>query len=274
MRRERFASLAVIAGLALAGLSAITLLDGSVSDTAASPSEPTRSERTTRVEPPATLPVPTLEPMKAPRDTPKDAQPRAPEVTSQAPQRLDLPSIGVSAEVFPIGTEGSATLVPPADYTTVGWWSQGAEPGSGQGTTILAGHTVHTGGGALDHLGDVRAGDQVVLERANQDLRYEVTSVMTYRKGTLARRAAAIFDQTGPERLAIVTCGDWNGEIYLSNVVVIANDPSPSTPGTDRTRWTSTIIGIAAMCFRSQLTRRPGRVEVVEHFGAPLHVAW
>ena len=176
--------------------------------------------------------MPTLKPLappkKAPRDTPKDAQPRPPEAMNPAPQRLDLPSIGVSAEVFPIGTEGSATLVPPADYTTVGCrWSQGAEPGSGQGTTILAGHTVHTGGGALERLGDVRAGDQVVLERANQDLRYDVTSVKTYRKGTLTHRAAAIFDQTGPERLAVVTCGDWNGETYLSNVVVIANDPRP-----------------------------------------------
>ena len=49
----------------------------------------------------------------------------------------------------------------------------------------------------------------------------------TYRKGTLAANAAEVFDQTGPERLAIVTCADWNGEIYLSNTVVIASDPRP-----------------------------------------------
>jgi len=65
------------------------------------------------------------------------------------------------------------------------------------------------------------------LERARQDLSYDVTSVTTYRKGTLALHAGRIFDQTGPERLAIVTCGDWNGEVYLSNVVVIASNPRP-----------------------------------------------
>jgi LPXTG-site transpeptidase (sortase) family protein len=143
------------------------------------------------------------------------------------PERLVLPSIGVSASVTPIGTDGARILVPPADYTTVGWWSQGARPGEGFGTTIIAGHTVHTGGGALDNLGSVSVGDRVWLQRARQSLRYDVTSVTTYRKGTLATRAAQVFNQSGPERLAIVTCGDWNGEIYLSNVVVIATNPKP-----------------------------------------------
>lgn len=131
----------------------------------------------------------------------------------------------------PIGTDGARTLVPPSDYTTVGWWAQGSEPGDGSGTTILTGHTVHTGGGALDNLGSMRVGDSVTLERSRQDLRYVVTSVTTYGKGTLAGRAAQVFNQTGPERLAIVTCGDWNGQIYLSNVVVIATDPQPVAAG-------------------------------------------
>jgi LPXTG-site transpeptidase (sortase) family protein len=222
MRREVLAPLAVVAGLALAGLSAITWHDGSANDTPASPSD-TTSVSTTPEAAPGTLQIPTLSPheTKAPPGKPRPA------IRTAAPQRLDLPSIGVSAAVFPIGTQGSATLVPPADYTTVGWWSQGAEPGEGQGTTILTGHTVHTGGGALDNLGSVRIGDHVMLERTNQDLRYTVSSVTTYRKGTLAARAAQVFNQLGPERLAIVTCGDWNGEIYLSNVVVIATDPQP-----------------------------------------------
>ena len=70
-------------------------------------------------------------------------------------------------------------------------------------------------------------GDFVRLDRPTQDVRYRVTSVTTYLKGTLARHAGQIFDQTGPERVALVTCGDWNGEMYLSNVVVIAEHPRP-----------------------------------------------
>lgn len=140
-------------------------------------------------------------------------------------QELLLPTLGVAARVTPIAVEESRTLVPPSDYTTVGWWSGGAAPGAPQGTTILTGHTVHTGGGALDDLEDLRPGDSVVVVRPHRDLEYAVASVRIYRKGRLAERASQVFGQDGPGRLAIVTCEDWNGEIYLSNVVVIATEP-------------------------------------------------
>jgi LPXTG-site transpeptidase (sortase) family protein len=226
MRRDKLAPLAVLAGLALAGLSAIAWHDGPADSSAgptptasSSPTSPTQTESTLRIDD---------KPSK-PRHTPDKTTkaPEGPELKTGEPERLDLPSIGVSAAVSPIGTDGSRTLVPPSDYTTVGWWALGAEPGDGAGTTIVAGHTVHTGGGALDNLANVEIGDSVRLERADQDLRYRVTSVTTYRKGTLAANAAEVFDQTGPERLAIVTCADWNGKIYLSNTVVIASNPRP-----------------------------------------------
>ena len=221
MRRDKLAPLAVLAGLALAGLSAIAWHDGSASST--NSSAPSDSPALT--SPVQTEPTLRVQDKQSPDKT--ATTPVGPDLKTGAPQRLDLPSIGVSAAVFPIGTDGSRTLVPPSDYTTVGWWAVGAEPGDGAGTTIVAGHTVHTGGGALDNLGSVEVGDSVRLERANQDLRYHVTSVTTYGKGTLAAHAAEVFDQTGPERLAIVTCADWNGEIYLSNTVVIASYPRP-----------------------------------------------
>ena len=44
----------------------------------------------------------------------------------------------------------------------------------------------------------------------------------TYRKAALAKRAAQLFDQSVRGRLVLVTCEDWNGEVYLSNVVVVA----------------------------------------------------
>lgn len=143
------------------------------------------------------------------------------------PTILRLPSLGVAAQVLPIGDASSGTLVPPADYTAVGWWAAGAKPGSGSGTTILAGHTVHTGGGALDNLEQVRVGERVVVDRPGRDLVYTVTSVTIYGKGDLASRAQQVFRQDGNDRLAVVTCEDWNGQEYLSNVVVIATDPRP-----------------------------------------------
>lgn len=44
----------------------------------------------------------------------------------------------------------------------------------------------------------------------------------TYRKAALAKRATQLFDQRVRARLVLVTCEDWNGKVYLSNVVVIA----------------------------------------------------
>jgi hypothetical protein len=53
-------------------------------------------------------------------------------------------------------------------------------------------------------------------------LRYQVSGVTTYRKRTLAAAAGRLFDQRVEGRLVLVTCEDWNGKVYLSNVVVVA----------------------------------------------------
>ena len=142
------------------------------------------------------------------------------------PTGIDIPRLGVDTTVSGISAV-DGTLVPPADYTTVGWWQDGPAPGAKRGTAIITGHTVHSGGGAFDDLGDLRTGDRVVVERPRRDLEYVVKSVTSYQKGTLAKHASRVFSGDVRGRLALVTCGDWNGEIYLSNVVVIATAPQP-----------------------------------------------
>lgn len=141
--------------------------------------------------------------------------------TPAEPQRLKVPSLGLDAPVLPIMAD-SRRLVPPSDPQVVGWWSDGARPGAEQGTAILAGHTVSTGGGVFDDLEQVRPGQRVQILSNGSRLRFQVTSVRTYHKMALAEHAAEIFDQIGPGRVALVTCEDWNGDVYLSNVVVIA----------------------------------------------------
>jgi hypothetical protein len=49
-----------------------------------------------------------------------------------------------------------------------------------------------------------------------------VQDVEVYRKGTLARRAADLFSQEVDGRLVLLTCEDWDGAAYRSNVVVVA----------------------------------------------------
>jgi sortase (surface protein transpeptidase) len=137
---------------------------------------------------------------------------------------LRLPTLGVTAPVARVESH-RRELTPPSDYTMVGWWDDGVAPGASHGTALIVGHTVHTGGGALDDLGDIQRGDPVVVDRPRHDLVYRVASARAYAQASFGDHAEQVLTQSGPGRLAIVTCGDWNGETFLTNIVVIATDP-------------------------------------------------
>lgn len=231
MRPDVTATVAVLAGLGL-GLG-VMVTTGSAGEPSA-PGSPTDKALASA---PSTAPVPsTAPPVTITR--PSDDVTLEPNRSSEqgtygkgrtAPGRptgIDIPRLGVDTTVSGISATGGS-LVPPADYTTVGWWQDGPAPGAKRGTTIITGHTVHSGGGAFDDLGELRTGDRVVVERPRRDLEYVVRSVTSYQKGTLAKHASRVFSGDVKGRLALVTCGDWNGEIYLSNVVVIATAPKP-----------------------------------------------
>ncbi|UDY24694.1 class F sortase [Nocardioides sp. Kera G14] len=139
-----------------------------------------------------------------------------------APRRVVIPALGVNAPVVSVEVAGG-TLLPPADASTLGWWAGGAVPGSPAGSVLISGHTVHTGGGALEHLERLHLGDRVsVSTGGGQRVVYTVRRVGVYDKGLVARRAEALFEQGGPPRLVLVTCGDWDGTRFRSNVIVIA----------------------------------------------------
>lgn len=137
------------------------------------------------------------------------------------PERLVVPALDVSAVVEPVSLDGTV-LVPPADPQVLGWWRGGGLPGARRGTSVITGHTVHTGGGALDRLADLGRGDAVRVVTAAGVLEYTVRSVAVYAKADLAERARHLFSPAVPGRLALVTCDDWNGTEYESNVVVLA----------------------------------------------------
>lgn len=145
---------------------------------------------------------------------------RAPWVPG-APRRVLIPALHVAAPVLPVRAPGG-TLVPPSDPQQLGWWAGGARPGAARGSALVTGHTVHTGGGALDDLETLKRGDKVTIRTDKGRIRYVVRRVAVYSKGSVADHAKRLFSQTVPGRLVLVTCEDWNGERYLSNVVVIA----------------------------------------------------
>ncbi|GAA1680135.1 hypothetical protein GCM10009745_25110 [Kribbella yunnanensis] len=137
------------------------------------------------------------------------------------PTRLAVPSLGISTQVLAIRAQGG-TLVPPSNPRVVGWWADGAQPGAAKGSAVITGHTVHDGGGAFDDLEKLKRGESVRVTTKQGSTEYTVTSVTTYRKKALAKKAAQLFDQSVPGRLVLVTCEDWDGTAYLSNSVVVA----------------------------------------------------
>lgn len=136
------------------------------------------------------------------------------------PRRVRIPRLDVDAWVLPVKAQGD-TLIPPSDPAELGWWAEGVRPGE-PGRALVAGHTVHTGGGALDDLETLRRGDRVVVQGNGATSRWVVSSVEVLGKGVIARRAEQVFRQDGPARLVLMTCEDWDGRAYLSNVVVVA----------------------------------------------------
>lgn len=139
-----------------------------------------------------------------------------------APRRLLVPDLGVRAPVRPVELAGEV-LVPPSDPQRLGWWAGGAEAGADEGRALVVGHAVEDGDGALDELGSLGQGARVRVHlKGGGTLDYEVTKVREYTKGRLREHAERVFTQTGPPRLVLVTCSDWDGERYRSNVVAVA----------------------------------------------------
>ena len=95
------------------------------------------------------------------------------------PLRLDVARLSVDSGVVPISGD-SGTLLPPSDAQLLGWWQEGAVPGAAAGTAVLTGHTVHTGGGAFDHLRLLVPGDRLRVRTPNGQIRYEVSDTRVY----------------------------------------------------------------------------------------------
>lgn len=140
------------------------------------------------------------------------------------PVSVRIDAIGISgANIVPVGVDPAGALeVPGAE--TVGWYRFGAAPGAA-GTAALAAHVAFNGrDGVFRNLEDVAAGDPVVVVMSDGSERtYRVETVEQYPKQDLPD---AVWSRTGPERLALITCGgrfDRDRRRYADNVIAWAS---------------------------------------------------
>lgn len=140
------------------------------------------------------------------------------------PELLIIPDIGVRARVVPIEIASTGVLSPPDVVKEVGWWKRSARPGATSGQTLITGHTVHTGGGSMDRLGEVRPGALIRIRTPRGTVDYEATKVFVYTREKVAEHADELFSQKRRRnRLVLVTCTGWTGHDYTSNVIVFAD---------------------------------------------------
>ncbi len=142
-----------------------------------------------------------------------------------SPIELDIPELGIQAEIVPVGIDQDGQVVIPEDIAQVGWYKFGATPGSGQGSSVLVGHRDgrNYGKGAFYNLSSLKPGDTITLRNAeDQVVTYRVTGRESTYKQELPMRE--LFREIGEEVLTLISCiGVYvPGEGYDQNVVVTA----------------------------------------------------
>ena len=74
----------------------------------------------------------------------------------------------------------------------------------------------------FDDMKDLDRGDAIQVKGSDSALSYRVKSVEVLHKDEVARNAEKIFAQTAAGRLVIITCDDWDGSAWRSNIITIA----------------------------------------------------
>jgi sortase family protein len=164
-------------------------------------------------------------------DVPIRSWPRLP---PSPPVRIEIPAIGVSSSLVRLGLNPDGTMQVPGEFQLAGWFTGGPEPGQ-LGPAVIAGHVDSRTGPAVFHrLRELRAGDQVLVVRADRLMvRFEVESQASYPKQALP--GEHLYGATTAPALRLITCAgtfDRSRRSYRDNLVVsarVVGDPRPGS---------------------------------------------
>ena len=112
----------------------------------------------------------------------------------------------------------------PRQPSSAGWWAGGPRPGQ-VGPAVILGHVdSKTGPAVFFRLGELEAGDEVLVDRTDgTTARFQVTSLDRYHKAEFP--SELVYYPTGQPELRLVTCGgpfDPSTGHYRDNLVVFA----------------------------------------------------
>lgn len=145
------------------------------------------------------------------------------------PVRVEIPVIGLKADVISLGATANGELEVPdiaRQPMLAGWYKLGPTPGEA-GNAVIVGHvdSETTGPAVFFNLGRLLPNDMIGVSRKDGSLAvFKVDSVKLFPKTEFPHdRVYGLSDQA---QLRLVTCGgelDRKNKSYLSNVVVFAS---------------------------------------------------
>jgi LPXTG-site transpeptidase (sortase) family protein len=137
------------------------------------------------------------------------------------PRRVEIPKIGVAAEIEQVGITNSV-MDAPEDVWKVGWYPVYAKPGE-YTNVVMSGHRdwYDVGPVVFWNLHLLVPGDKIYVTAANgAGATYVVTTGWIVDADIDAR---TLTSDTGYEALTLITCGGtWNGREYTSRYVIRA----------------------------------------------------
>ena len=168
-------------------------------------------------------PAPTPTPTPTPSPTPTPGW-----VVAAAPERIEIPSVGIDVPVLRIDPDGG--VIDPITLGDAYWIGGYGMPGTDATNTVyVVAHSSLTLDAAFNPLLDVQhqssvlsAGDEVLLTTVNGVLSYEVTGWARYGKNQLPEAAEVWAIEPGVLRL--ITCFQEDGLARaIDNLVVTAH---------------------------------------------------
>ncbi|GAA5149834.1 class F sortase [Pseudonocardia eucalypti] len=200
-----------LAGIGLIALGAALV----VLATAPIPSDQDPAQRT------ATAPPTTRSDAYSPDSAPvaADALP-----DTDRPRTLQIPAIGVLIDgLVPLGRRPDGALTVPDDYSRVGWYADGPEPGE-PGAAVIAGHIDSKDGpAAFFRLHELQPGQPIIIRTTGgATLTFLVERIEQHPKQRFP--TTTVYTTTEPS-LRLITCGgtfDHRGKSYRDNLIVYA----------------------------------------------------
>lgn len=154
------------------------------------------------------------------------ASSRASARTEATATRVQIPAIGVDSglEQLPLDP-ATGELTPPAEWMSAGWYRDGTVPGD-VGPAVIAGHVDSTTGPAVFfRLGELKAGDQILVTLSTGEVReFVVDSQRSAPKSEFPTEE--VYGPTPTEELRLITCdGEFDGSTghYVDNLIIDAH---------------------------------------------------